>query len=104
MRKTCLVLALLAVGGCGNRMSIADQCTSYGWQPGTPGHADCQMRMRIADDNLQQRRGDAMMRMGTQMMQPPQPAYTSPSPFSSYRLPSGRIVNCSTIGTMTSCN
>jgi len=103
MRKTCLVLALLAVGGCGNRMSIADQCTSYGWQPGTPGHANCQMRTRIANDNLQQRQGDALMRMGTQMMQPPQPAYGTPS-FSSYRLPSGRVVNCSTIGTMTSCN
>lgn len=104
MKVMAAAVGLLVIAGCGPRTTIADQCTSYGWSPGTAGHANCQMQMRIADDNLQQRRSDNLMRMGSQMMQPPQPAYTSPSPFSSYRLPSGRIVNCSTIGTMTSCN
>ena len=61
MKRIVLFLGLLVVSGCGNRTSIADQCTSYGWQPGTPGHANCQMRTRIANDNLQQQQGDALL-------------------------------------------
>ena len=99
MRRLLLMLAVTLCAGCAPRVSIADRCSNYGFTPGTDAHANCRMRMSAQDDALQQRRGAALTRMGMQMMQP------QPSPsLSTYRLPSGQVMHCSTVGTMTSCH
>lgn len=96
---TCIAGAIL-LSGCGPRMSIADQCSQYGYQPGSAAHANCQMQLSIADQNLQQRRSDNLTRMGMQMMQPPPAPATG---MTTYRMPSGQMMTCSRIGDMVSC-
>lgn len=100
MARIASALVLLGIlAGCGPRMSIADQCSQYGYRPGSSAHANCQMQLSIADQNLQQQRSNNLTRMGMQMMQPP------PSPgMTTYRFPSGNTMTCSQVGTMVSCH
>lgn len=98
--KKLMIVGLLVLAGCGPRMSIADRCTSYGFAYGTNAHANCQMRLSAHNDVVQQRQGDALIRMGTQMMQ--QPAYQPPAT-TMYRMPSGNTMSCTRIGNMVSC-
>lgn len=100
MRGLFLMLAVTLCAGCAPRVSIADRCSGYGFTPGTDAHANCQMRMSAQSDALQQRQGDALIRMGTQMMQ--QPAYQPPAT-TTYRMPSGQVMHCSKFGSMVSC-
>lgn len=102
MRTLVLAGAALiaALSGCGPRMSIADQCSRYGYPPGSVGHANCQMQLSIADQNLQQRRSDNLTRMGMQMVQQPAPS----SGMTTYRFPSGNSMTCSQFGNMVSCH
>lgn len=96
---TCVAGAIL-LSGCGPRMSIADQCSRYGYPPGSAGHANCQMQLSIADQNLQQQRSANLTRMGMQMMQQPAPS----SGMTTYRFPSGNLMTCSKFGNMVSCH
>lgn len=96
---TCVAGAIL-LSGCGPRMSIADQCSRYGYPPGSAGHANCQMQLSIAEENRQQRQGDALIHLGNQLMQPP------PAPASgmtTYRMPSGHMMTCSRFGNVVNC-
>lgn len=100
MKSLALVGVLAVVAACGPRMSIADQCSQYGFYAGTAAHANCQMQLTIADENLQQQRSANLSRMGMQMMQPP------PAPASgmtTYRMPSGNTMTCSRFGNMVNC-
>lgn len=104
MRSAALavVAGAILLSGCGPRMSFAEQCSRYGYQPGSSAHANCQMQMSIADDARQQRANDAMINMGTQMMmRPAQPSYGG---MTTYRMPSGRVMSCTRIGDMVSCH
>lgn len=106
MRMLALAGAIVALGvsGCGPRSSIADQCSGFGWRPGTEGHANCQMQMRIADQNYQRMSGDALINMGAQMMmQPPRQSAPEPGGMTTYTMPNGQTMTCSRLGGMVNC-
>jgi hypothetical protein len=65
MRRTLLLVCLLALGACAHRSDRAavddhQSCTAYGFQPGTPEFANCLMQLDIT-----RRNGRAMNRATT---------------------------------------
>lgn len=99
---TRIAFALVALGilaGCGPRMSVADQCSQYGFHAGTAAHANCQMRLSLHRQAQEDQAWDEVGRYGQRLMT--QPSYRGGT--TTYTMPSGRVMSCTRTGDIVSC-
>jgi len=67
-----LSIVVLALTGCETRQAaVADKCRGYGFTPGTPEFANCQMQVDTAMDAQQKASGRATMGMGLILLNSP---------------------------------
>ncbi len=108
VRLGLLALLLLGLANCASPAEIAARqdatCQSYGLVPGSPGYAECRMRLAQMqhEDNMQRRAAlsQALMNAGDAMSQPA-PVIVTPA--------TNPTINCTTQGmgggmTSTSCH
>ncbi len=100
MRIASALVALGALAGCGPGMSIADQCSQYGFYAGTTAHANCQMRLSMSRQARQDQAWDDVGRYGQHLMAQPS---SRGGGTTTYTMPSGRVMSCTRIGDMVSC-
>ena len=97
MRNLVLVVATvgaLALAGCANHDQQEDaRCKSFGYSPGTSQYGAC--RQFLYAERLKE--AQAMMAVGSAMMQRSQPSTTT------YTF-DGRIINCTRVGNIVNCN
>jgi hypothetical protein len=98
MRRTLLLVSVLALSGCAVTDAFDDaRCKSYGFQPGTDGYSSCRMQLGIArSNNAAAARNAAAM---TPIQPPPMMSLQPPQPV---RTP--RDVTCAQNGQFTNCS
>lgn len=113
-----IMLALAMVAGVAmsapaiakHRMSndekAAQRCESFGFQVGTDGYRDCMMKLSMQMDAIDAQRRRAALAFGAKMLARNQDSDPVPSPSSNGTrtyLMNGRMVTCTTLGTVTNC-